>query len=203
MPTPFTDTQRDTIRARLMDAARRHFAERGIGKTPLVVLTDAAGIAKSSFYAFFDSKEELCLVLLGELAPDIERRVVTPALQPGLDPHEAITGFLRGFLSELRTQPLLRRLLADPDDLRRVAERVGPVELEVKARAVAPLHTFVARAQAEGRLRDDVSPEVVVGALRAVTLLELHPETLAPHQEEVIELMIDMVAAGLARPGWS
>lgn len=199
MPMPFDEAQRDSIRDRLMDAARQHFAERGLKRTSLVTLTDAAGIAKSTFYAFFDSKEALCLALLHELTPEIEQRVLQPALQADLAPEDAIRQLLRGFVAELRTQPLLRRLLANPEDLRAIAERVGPAELMAKARALAPLQAFVEKAQTEARLRQDIKPEVIVGALRAVTLLELQSELLAPHQDTVVELMIDLVASGLGR----
>lgn len=201
MPTPFTGPERDSIRSQLMDAARHHFAEDGLKKTSLVTLTDAAGIAKSTFYAFFDSKEELCLALLQELAPEIEDRVLKPALHSDVTPQAAIRQVLRAFIVELRTQPLLRRLLAHPDDLRSIAERVGPDELAAKARALAPLQDFVEQAQKKGELRQDLPPEVILGALRAVTLLELQSDLLAPHQEAVIDLMVDLVASGLVRSG--
>lgn len=200
MPIPFSETDKEKIRARLMDAAKASFAERGLQSTSLVSLTDAAGISKSSFYAFFDSKESLYLTLLGELGPEVEARVVAPVVQSSLEAGDALATFLRAFLSELDGQPLLRRLLERPEELRAVAARVGLEELEAKARALAPLHAFLERLQAAGQLRSDVTPEVMTGALRAVLILSLHADTLAPHHAEVMELMVNLVAEGLAAP---
>jgi AcrR family transcriptional regulator len=197
MPIAFSETERQTIRARLMDAARLSFAERGVQGTSLASLTDAAGVSKSSFYAFFSSKEALYLELLGELAPGVEARVVAPVIGGSLGARDALHTFLQNFLAELEAQPLLRRTLEHPHELRAVAERVGLEELEAKARALAPLHAFVARLQAAGELRASPSPEVVVGALRTVLVLSLHADTLAPHHAEIMALLIDLVATGL------
>lgn len=197
MPVAFSEAERQTIRARLMDAARLSFGERGVQGTSLASLAGAAGVSKSSFYAFFSSKEVLYLELLGELVPGVEARVVAPVIEGSLSARDALATFLRNFLAELEAQPLLQRVLEHPHELRAVAERVGLEELEAKARALAPLHAFVARLQAAGGLRAQPSPEVVVGALRAVLVLSLHADTLAPHHTEVLALLIDLVATGL------
>lgn len=201
MPVPFSEVDKEKIRTQLMDAARTSFAERGLQGTSLVSLTDAAAISKSSFYAFFDSKEALYLALLGELGPEVEARVMAPVVQSSLGAGDALATFLQAFLSELERQPLLRRLLEHPEELRAVAKRLGLEELEAKARALAPLQAFLERLQEAGHLRSDVPPEVMVGALRAVLILALHADTLAPHHAEVMELMVKLVAEGLTTPG--
>jgi AcrR family transcriptional regulator len=200
MPTPFTEAQRAEVRAALMDAGRRHFAERGLAKTPLTALTDAAGVAKSTFYAFFDSKEALCLALIADLGPDVEAEVLAPTRDPALAPHEALAAVVRALRRVYAERPLLRRLLTHPDDLRAIAARVGPAELAAKARALAPLQAFVVAARHDGRLRADVDPAVAVAALQGVLLLELHAARLAPHHDVAIELLTDALAQRLATP---
>lgn len=63
MAQPFTDAQRDAIRQRLFDSACRHARETGVKKTSLDALTADAGISKSSFYKFYESKEQLFLAV--------------------------------------------------------------------------------------------------------------------------------------------
>jgi AcrR family transcriptional regulator len=46
-------------REELLAAARRAFAERGIPGTTVSDVTEAAGVAKGTFYLYFDSKEAL------------------------------------------------------------------------------------------------------------------------------------------------
>jgi AcrR family transcriptional regulator len=59
MALPFTDNQKNTIRERLLRSAMKHALKIGVKKTSLDMLAADAGIAKSSFYKFYDSKELL------------------------------------------------------------------------------------------------------------------------------------------------
>lgn len=63
MAQPFSPAQRERILARLMEGARQYAIEPGMRKTSLDMLTAKAGISKSSFYKFFDSKEQLFLMV--------------------------------------------------------------------------------------------------------------------------------------------
>ena len=68
MAQPFSPKQRDAIRERLKESARKYAVSTGVKKTSLDMLTADAGISKSSFYKFFSSKELLFL----EIANDWE-----------------------------------------------------------------------------------------------------------------------------------
>ena len=65
MALPFTDEQRLLIRNRLIQSAQRHAISDGVQKTSLDTLTSEAGISKSSFYKFYESKEMLFLEVAG------------------------------------------------------------------------------------------------------------------------------------------
>ena len=72
MAQPFSPKQRDAIRERLKESARKYAVSTGVKKTSLDMLTADAGISKSSFYKFYDSKEMLFL----EIAADWEAQVI-------------------------------------------------------------------------------------------------------------------------------
>lgn len=84
MALPFTEQQRSAIRQKLFESAQRHALSDGVQRTSLDTLTSEAGISKSSFYKFYESKELLFLEvashweaeLLGEgmLALSADRR---------------------------------------------------------------------------------------------------------------------------------
>ena len=61
MPQAFTPQQMEDIRARLFDSACRHAVGMDVKRISLERLTSDAGISKSTFYKFYDSKEELFL----------------------------------------------------------------------------------------------------------------------------------------------
>ena len=61
MALPFTEEQRSAIRQKLFESAQRHALSDGVQRTSLDTLTSEAGISKSSFYKFYESKEALFL----------------------------------------------------------------------------------------------------------------------------------------------
>ena len=63
----FTDEQAEIIRSDLIREARHCGITIGMRKTSVDQLTNAVGIAKGSFYKFFDSKELLFLAVLEDI----------------------------------------------------------------------------------------------------------------------------------------
>lgn len=74
MPRAFNDHEEKHIRSRLRSTGRERFASRGVLKTTIEEIARAAGIAKGSFYKFYDSKE----LLFFELLEDSQNRIRDP-----------------------------------------------------------------------------------------------------------------------------
>lgn len=199
MPAAFSEAERDVIRRKLLEIGRTLFTSVGLRKTTLEDLVGPAGIVKSSFYSFFDSKEALYLELLAQEAPAVEKRVLPP-LTADLSAREAIEQFLTGMMQVFETNSLTRRLLTHPEELAMVARRVKPAEMEAKMeRSTLPILAFVERGQARGELVAG-RPEVIVGVIRAVTFLSLHREQIGEQiYPDVVAMMIRTVAAGLTK----
>jgi AcrR family transcriptional regulator len=60
----------ETRRGEIMDAAQKLFLGRGVAATTVEQITDAAGVAKGTFYLYFSSKEELRAALGERFAQD-------------------------------------------------------------------------------------------------------------------------------------
>ena len=63
MPASFTKEQQEKIRKQLFHEGIRLFRKHGVQRTTVSKLTAACGIAKGSFYSFYDSKEEFIIAL--------------------------------------------------------------------------------------------------------------------------------------------
>lgn len=63
MPASFTKEQQEKIREQLFHEGIRLFRKHGVQRTTVSKLTAACGIAKGSFYSFYDSKEEFIIAL--------------------------------------------------------------------------------------------------------------------------------------------
>ena len=196
MPT-FADTERAHIREQLLEAGRELFPRYGLKKTSLEDLTRPAGIAKSSFYSFFDSKEELYMELLMALREEVKTRITGASFGSSGDSRETIVRFLRAVVNELETNELTRRLVTHPEELQILSRKVSPEQMEANIAASSlPISSFIQ----EGQARGDISagdPEVMAGVIRSVAILSLHKEEIGDIYPEVLETMIGLVADGL------
>jgi AcrR family transcriptional regulator len=200
MPS-FTEVERMHIREELLEAGRELFATRGLKKTSIEDLTRPVGIAKSSFYAFFESKEALYLELLMKERRRM-REEISATFPATDDAREAIVHFLRAAIHEIETSALTRRVITHPEEWRAVTRRVSPEQMEANiAESTLATLSFIREGQEEGRIIA-ARPEVIAGIVRAVVTLTTHKDDIGRDiYPEVLEMMIDFVARGLTGDG--
>jgi AcrR family transcriptional regulator len=106
-PENRAERRRLRTRAALLAAAREVFAAQGVGATTIQDITDAADVAKGSFYNHFDSKDGCVRAVveatLGELGRELD--VLTEPMRD--DPARVIATSLRHTLRACSADPTL------------------------------------------------------------------------------------------------
>jgi AcrR family transcriptional regulator len=199
MRSGFTDDERERIREALVANGRELFVQYGLSKTTIADLTDPIGIANSTFYQFFDSKEALFVAVLDREGDRLLPELLAPFEDDDLeDPEAVIVAFLTRLMDEIETNPLIRQLLVE-DDLQRIRDHHTDAELEADRRE--SLAYFLPYVEAWVEAGDVVGPdpETVANAIRAVSLLTLHVDDLGGGDtyRETRDLVIEAVANGL------
>lgn len=93
--------RRAETRERLMAAAAEVFAERGISGAPVELICERAGYTRGAFYSNFESKDELCLVLL-QATKDSTLVAIDESLdEPSTDELDAVGAVLAAFVSRI------------------------------------------------------------------------------------------------------
>jgi TetR/AcrR family transcriptional repressor of nem operon len=87
------------VRARLLAAGLDLVHTRGFAASGVKDITDAAGVPKGSFYAYFPSKEAFAAAILESYWSDIEARLL-PILDSGGSAQERITSFFHALTDE-------------------------------------------------------------------------------------------------------
>ena len=212
--TRFSDEDRERIRGELTEAGHELFALHGFDRTRVSDVTDAAGIGTSTFYQFFDSKEELYLaVLVAERERLFDQ--LEAAVAEAETPRAEAETILRTTLGQVRSNPLIRRLFVD-GEIRRVEAQLdgasyGDAGEEDDAGACAagddrdgeaPFERVLPQPE-EWVARDDFridDPEIVRGLLRSLLFVTQARETpVVPDgtYDAVEETLIETVVAGL------
>ncbi len=157
---------RAAVRARLVEVARRLFAERGYAAVSLRAIAAAAEVNPAMVHYYFASKRGLYEAVIAEtLSPVVERLNVMLAARGG-------GGFTLRDLLELYVRTLAASPWLPPLILREVLAEDGPIRSwfirQFAARGGGLLTRLIRHEQAAGRLRPDLDPRLT--ALSLVSL---------------------------------
>lgn len=192
----FSDEKRRYIRQELLDEGRKLFARYGLQKTTMTDLTDPVNIAPSTFYQFFDSKEELYLEILEREGEQFYERAVAP-LEKHSDPERAIVEYLHTVFEELETNPIIERLLAD-NEVERLLHLYSDEEfVEQRTRELGYVMPYIREWQEAGTIREG-DPEVLAATIDSVAVLAFHEDEIGADLYPLVrDTMIETIAAGL------
>ncbi|MEM7607569.1 MAG: TetR/AcrR family transcriptional regulator [Myxococcota bacterium] len=174
--------KRRSRRRAILQAARRVFGERGYHRTHVADLIEAAGIARGTFYLYFESKGAVFVELLDEVLDELRESIVgvdTSDGAPGVETQ--LVGTVQRLLRKVIENRLLTAII--------VREAVG-LDEEVDRRLGAfygELLDYIQRALDEGKrmgfVRDldtSVAAFCVLG-----TIKQLMEQLISPSGEPV------------------
>jgi AcrR family transcriptional regulator len=162
------EAQRHERRREILDAAQRVFAERGYHGTSISDLVDAAGIARGTFYRYFDSKQQIFAELLDRLLTDFRDSVVGVDTRPGAPPiHEQLVATVHRVFHAARSHRTVARLIFR--EAMAVDEAFDERVLAFETRLHAYLRQSLDNGIAMGLLRPhdtDIAASCVYGSIR-------------------------------------
>lgn len=195
----FTEIEKEKIREELREVAYRFFIDKGFKSTSLEDITSAVGIAKSTFYVFFKSKEMLYMELLEHEGEEIEKQV-WPEVMATEDIFLAINKYLNKMSLELESKILTQRMVYDIEEYKLVCRKLDPEYVGSEyLRSVVPLMEFIKSRQNSKEIIDE-DPSVIAGVLRSALLIGSQKEDLQQYNyERVRDLLFQGVANEITR----
>lgn len=188
-------------RALVEQAALDEFAEHGFARSNINRIVSRSGIAKGSFYQYFDDKQDLYLHLIGKLA---EQKIASMApLLEAMDSQGLVDNLRALFQVGLQfadSNPQFHRLGEDftkqqPDLMQAFLRRQQPVAQDVYQR-------LLASAQQRGELLPGLDLQLCQGYVQALvnqvglSIVSLPTEGRA----HVIEELLRFVARAMLKP---
>ena len=201
MPRAFTAVQKETIREKLMEAGRTCFLRYGLKKTTIEDLTKPAGIAKASFYLFFESKEQLFIDVFLEEIPAMMSRLTEASFGATDDTREALILLMKGIVHEMEENAMARILMDDPSEIERIASVIDyDAILQQVAPTFAPMLQKIAEAQGRGEIIEG-DPFLISYSLGLVKMLAFNRDRIPePLYTSMVDLAPRIIADGLTCP---
>lgn len=190
MPKGFTEKEKQRIRKKLIETGREHFERFGVRKTNVGDLAREAGIAKGTFYRFFDSKEDLFLTINAEFDKKLQREAAQK-LEKSQNPKETFRKFLKYVIDLLDKDPMLK-LAADKEEFERLSHKIPAKEFRFHQDSTNEFFiSIINKWQQQGLIRDH-DPEVIVGAVKSLYFIFMHRDFIGEDIfPKVADLLID------------
>jgi AcrR family transcriptional regulator len=198
MPRAFTEVEKEKIRERLFAAGRSCFTRYGLKKTTIDDLVKPAGIAKSSYYLFFESKEALYVELMMAEMPAMMGRLIDVSFAATDDTREALVLLIKRIVTEIETNEFARIMLDNPSELEQLAASIdfGGI-LQRSAAFYAPLVEKIVEAQERGDIISG-DPRQIMYSLGLIKLLAFNRDRIPTElYESMIEFVPEVIADGL------
>jgi len=201
MPRAFTAVEKETIREKLMQAGRGCFTRYGLKKTTIEDLTGPAGIAKASFYLFFDSKEALYAQIVFEEMPAMMDRIAAASYRKTEDTREALIRLMQAVVHEIETNPFSKVIVDQPDELARLAQSLDFEGIIEQAQVMfTPIAEWFVEKQKEGEIVSG-DPQELIYALGLIKLLPVNRDRIPDSlYDRMYELIPRVIADGLTCP---
>ena len=169
-------TRGEKRRARLLQAARQVFLERGFEGATLDQVIAVSGGSRATLYEQFGDKEGLFAAIVGEICDDIQLPLAG-GLGSDPDPGTVLQAFALRFMTRLmdaESLALYRLVIAESRRLPGLGERVFAAGPERSARALADYLRLQSRA-GKMRVRD---PDLSVRVFLEMIKSDLHTRAL-------------------------
>lgn len=162
-------------------------------RTRVEELARASGIAKGTFYSFFDSKEDLCFAIYDEEEERLAGRMseISEAYD---DPREVLVAIMRYSVEMIHRDSLLMRL-RETGEYAMLARGVGRERLEShQTNDVGPVAAVLEILRSKG-CKSSVKPEVLAAVFRAVTMLSFHEREIG---EDLFPATMEFITDSIA-----
>jgi len=193
------ERKKQETRRRLVEAALRLFREHGYKTTTVEKIAEAADVAKSTFFNYFETKDAILPALAEQRLQQIENEL-SPEHGAPASPVARIKLALRLVAEGPLTDPLLAQRLFTAVMQRRQQRDAHP------GRALAHLLADqVSQAQAAGEIRADLDPHYVGSVIRGMFFQQMmmwHCGYRPVPLPELLDGMVDLLLDGLAGPQW-
>jgi AcrR family transcriptional regulator len=183
----FSTITRTAAQTRVLDAALKLIAEKGVSGTSLQMIADAMGVTKAAVYRQFKTKEEIVIAITEREMSSLEDAV--EAAEAAGHPVRAREVLLermidqaierRGVVSVLQFDPVIIRLQAEHEPFQRFIERLYAALLGTEAGVEARFHAAM------------LSSAISVAVMHPL-LADLDGDTLRTQLTQMTRRMLDL-----------
>jgi AcrR family transcriptional regulator len=188
-------------KAEILRCGRELFSAKGFKDTNVAEITKMAGMATGTFYNYYTSKDQLFMEIHIEENIKLKKSMIE-TVNLDADPLSVVKEMVAKNLQGMNENPILREWFN-----RDVFQRIEQCYREANGlEYVDFLYDFfievVKKWQSEGKMRNDLSPEMIMAIFGAIINVETHKEEVGfQYFPQVLDFLTDFTMKGLMDTG--
>ncbi|SCY72990.1 TetR/AcrR family transcriptional regulator [Alkaliphilus peptidifermentans] len=193
MSKGFTQKETEIIKNQLIIKGKELFIKYGYKKFGIRDLTEEIGISSGMFYKFFNSKEELFLIILENERNEIRNKIYNKMIANIDEPKNALRGFYYTIIEELQANPIMKTILVK-DEYSFITKQMTEEELiKEREKSLNPIIELIQHWKEKGLIKDtDIN--IVIESLRSLVYLWFHKGEIGEGRYPIIiEFLIDRI----------
>lgn len=185
-------------KAEILRCGRELFSTKGFKDTNVAEITKMAGMATGTFYNYYTSKDQLFMEIFNEENALMKRRILV-SLDMEADPYCVIKEMMAKNMQEMVMHPILkewynRDVFQKIEQCWREANGLEYVDFLYESFIEA-----VRKWQVEGKMRSDISAEMIMAIFGALVNIETHKEEIGlQYFPQVLDFLTEFTMKGLS-----
>jgi AcrR family transcriptional regulator len=181
----------------LFSCAKELFAKKGFKDTAVADITCQAGFSVGTFYNYYPSKDKLFIEILKQETAELLQNIMN-SVNPDDEPVKLIKQFLAMNMEGMLSNPILRQwynpeVYNKIEKLFREEDGLGTVDF-----LYSDFFNLVRKWQSEGKMRSDISSEMIMAIFGAIIRIGYHKEEIGlQYFPELQDYLTDFVLKGL------
>ena len=185
----------------LLKAGRQLFTEKGFKGTNVSEITKLAGMATGTFYNYYSSKDKLFMDIYNEENIKLKRKIMNE-VDLDEEPQKLIGQIMMLNTQGMKSNPILKEWY-NKEVFQRIEkafrEEKGVDQVEFSYSFFPEL---IKKWQDDGKMRDDISPGMVMAIFSAIVNIDTHKEEIGvEHFPGLMDYLMAFVMKGLEMDG--
>lgn len=191
MPKGFTENEKIQIQKDLKEKGQELFISKGFKKASVSLITDAVGIAKGSFYLFYESKEELFIDILEDIEDEIQVEMISEIEESDLPAPDLFKTLLKTRLRSAVEDSIIKMTL-NTDMIQQIWSKLPEVRRKENIQRDARFIEKFLENRPEAAVMFQHDSQKLAGIFRSLFFLILHRLEIGEDVfEQVLDFMVD------------
>ena len=201
MAKAFTEEERIKIQKDMKRVGEEIFSKFGLRKTNIGDITEAVGIGKGSFYAFYPSKEMLFLDILGNIGEELKIKIEEYIVNELKIKKGEVYKIFKIIFDFWFSRPLWIKFFSESENLFALKRKLPKDFLKDHTdKEKLPFMALMELLSEKGLIKKDIDYGLALGILKSINMTYLNRELIGEDIiYEVIDLKLRMFSVWLER----